>query len=180
MWYVRFLQNVVMTSWRQDVMTYDVMLTLELIGDQNPTSWRKFEELSCKLSELENLILKLRDVIASWCHDVRRRSTDVFCRHHRRLCPQKIWRKNIKKWRNWTQKKLTSLGCELFQCRKRYISGFGYLPKQFRHSDTTFGHSYFSILGGEFFFFELGDQILRPLNFGGGTPDTPSSQQTPT
>jgi hypothetical protein len=34
---VRFLQNVQMTSWRHDVITYDVMLALGLIGDQSPT-----------------------------------------------------------------------------------------------------------------------------------------------
>jgi hypothetical protein len=43
------------TFFRNDVMTYDVMLALEIIGDQNPTSCPKMNELSCKLIELDEL-----------------------------------------------------------------------------------------------------------------------------
>jgi hypothetical protein len=49
---VRFFE---MTSWRHDVMTYDVTLALELMGDQNPTSCQKMDELSGKLTELDEL-----------------------------------------------------------------------------------------------------------------------------
>jgi hypothetical protein len=55
-------------------MTYDVMLALELIGNQNPTSRPKMSELPCKftkLDELENQIkFKLASLNLGWKKNV--------------------------------------------------------------------------------------------------------------